>query len=244
MSKRLTITAVASVGSDTLARNRQLSPELPEPSGSGPLAIVGGGPSVRDHIETLRNWPGDIWAINGAFHFLLSHGIEATFYTVCPNPGTPSLADLAKGARRAVVAAHCEPELFEALKAAEVSKIVCSLPGPTSAVAATYAGLKAGYDRFTLFGCEGSYDGGGYAYDHEHPPHTIRIVSGGESFLTKPEFLLQTEQLAEVIRGLPHMYSEKSGGLLSALVANGLDYDVTHVSRSMVLTKVEGVVAA
>lgn len=234
--KPITIKAVASVDSDILARNRQLSPDLPPPHGSGHLAIVGGGPSVLEHIETLRHWPGEIWAVNGAFQFLHSHGVRATFYTICPNPGTPSLSELARGAVRAVVAAHCEPELFATLKDAETFKIVCDLPGPTSAVAATFVGLKAGYERFTLFGCEGSYGAAEYAYGHESHPYLIRIVCGGEAYLTKPEFLLQAEQLAEVILALPHMYDERGGGLLRALVANHMEYDVSHVSRSMIVT--------
>ncbi len=235
--KPLAITAVASVDSSTLARNRALSPDLPEPSGSGHLAIVGGGPSVLEHIETLRHWSGDIWAVNGAYQFLRSHGIEATFFTICPNPGTPSLSDLAKGAKRAVIAAHCEPELFATLKDSEVFKVVCDLPGPTSAVSATYVGLKAGYERFTLFGCEGSYGEVQYAYDHETHPHTLRIECGGKHYLTKPEFVLQAEQLAEVILALPQFYSEQSGGLLRALVKNNMEYDVTHVSRSMTIKR-------
>lgn len=235
MSNKLTIKAVASVNSDILARNRQLSPNLPPPHGSGQLAIVGGGPSVLNHLETLRRWPGEIWAINGAFQFLRSHGIPATFYTICPNPGTPSLSELASGARRAVVAAHCEPELFATLKGAETFKIACDLPGPTSAVAATFVGLSAGFEQFTLFGCEGSYGESEYAYGHESHPYLMRIECCGEAYLTKPEFLLQAEQLAEVIIALPKMYREQSGGLLRALVESRMEYDVTHVSRSMMV---------
>lgn len=235
MSNKLTIKAVASVNSDILARNRQLSPNLPPPHGSGQLAIVGGGPSVLNHLETLRNWPGEIWAINGAFQFLRSQGVRATFYTICPNPGTPSLAELASGARRAVIASHCEPELFEALKDAETFKIVGELPGPTSATAATLVGLRAGFERFTLFGCEGSYEGAEYAYSHDSHPYKLRLVCGGKAYLTKPEFLLQSEQLAEVILALPGMYEERGGGLLRALVENRMEYDVSHVSRSMLV---------
>jgi len=29
------------------------------------LAVVGGGTSINDHVETLRNWDGDIWPSMG-----------------------------------------------------------------------------------------------------------------------------------------------------------------------------------
>jgi hypothetical protein len=201
------------------------------------LAVVGGGPSVRQHIETLAHWDGEIWAINGAHRFLRDLGIASTFYTVCANPGIPSeptMQELAYGAQKAVLYEQCNPELFEALKTAAVSVVRGPLPGPTSATAATVAGPRAGYDTITFFGCEGSFTKDAcHAYAHTPHPYLIYLEVAGEPYVTKPEFLLQTETLAEIISCFPWTFAEQSGGLLRALIKHGQRYKVTHLSRAL-----------
>jgi hypothetical protein len=220
-----------------LARNKRLAPNLPEPVGSGHLAVVGGGPSIRLELDTLANWQGDIWAINGACRWLRELGVETTFYTVCPGepvPGEPYAKELAKGASKAVLSELCGPEIFAALPGAHVTMIREPLPGPTSAVAASVAGLRAGYDNITFFGCEGSFtQDSSHAYDYTPHPHLIYLDVGGEEYVTKPEFLIQAETLAEIISCFPWTFSEQSGGLLRALIKYGQRYTVTHLSRAL-----------
>jgi hypothetical protein len=235
--KPIRINAICCVPDHVLALNKRLAPDLPPPKGSGHLAVVGGGPSVRLHLETLAHWPGDIWAINGACRWLRELGIETTFYTVCPGqpvPGQPYMEELAKGARKAVLSELCGPEVFAALPGAEISMLREPLPGPTSAVAASVAGPAAGYEHITFFGCEGSFEGVRcHAYDYAPHPHTIRLVCGEQAYLTKPEFLLQAETLAEIISCFPWTFAEQSGGLLRALIKHGQRYKVTHMSRAL-----------
>jgi hypothetical protein len=236
--KPIRINAVCCVPEHVLAHNKRLAPtHLPEPQGSGHLAVVGGAPSVRQQVDALAHWPGDIWAINGACRWLRDLGIETTFYTVCPGqpvPGEPYMVELAKGARKAVLSDMCAPDIFAALPDAEISMIRGALPGPTSAVAATVAGIRAGYDRITFFGCEGSFEPDRcHAYDYTPHPHVMRLEVGGGHYLTKPEFLLQAEALAEVISCFPWTYAEQSGGLLRALIKHGQRYKVTHLSRAL-----------
>ena len=47
-----------------------------------PLAIVGGGPSVKDHLDELRAWPGHIWGVNAACTWLAKQGIGSLFFSV------------------------------------------------------------------------------------------------------------------------------------------------------------------
>ena len=67
--------AVESNMRSCIARN------LPEINGWGVetpahVAIVGGGPSLKDTIEELRNWDGCIMATNGAYKYLRKNGIK------------------------------------------------------------------------------------------------------------------------------------------------------------------------
>ncbi len=53
---------------------------------------------------------------------------------------------------------------------------------------------------------------------------------GGKDYRTKPEFLEQARIMSEVIRTIPTFYSERSGGLLRAMVEHGWDYELVDMS--------------
>lgn len=225
----LSFTAQCCVSEEVRARNTALSKGYPAPSGSGRLAVVGGGPSVARHIEQLRLWPGDIWAINGAAQWCERNGISSFMFSVDPSV---HLAAECRGVKRAILATHCDPSAYEALKGATVYQVSPDVPGPTSAVGATVSAIEAGYSGITFFGCESSYTGTTHAYNCEDVPDLIRVECGGSDYLTKPEYLMQAKQLAQVIRELPTFYSERSGGLLAALIADPR-HEVVGVSRSL-----------
>lgn len=217
-----------------IAETSRRAAVLPMARGVGHLAVVGGGPSIADNLDALRYWDGDIWAINGTCRHLRNLGVDATFFSV---DAQPAVIELARDASRCVLHERCHytiwDELVESHSGAEISIVRGPLPGPTSAVAATVAALDAGYRRVTMFGCEGSYtDDAHHAYDSYEANEILWIDCGGENWTTKPEFWLQTKQLAEVIRRLPQFYHERSGGLLRALIKSP-EYQITHVSRNI-----------
>jgi hypothetical protein len=228
---KLNIKAVPHCGEDVLSRNAALSPAVPEPTGSGQLAVVGGGASVLDYLNELKEWPGEIWAINMTAQWLRANGIDCWFYSIDPSP---DLVPMVSG--KAILAEFCDPACFEA--ADDVRKGMGCIPGPTSAVGASYLGVKAGFSRVVFFGCDSSYGETTHVYRNEAVPDLARVSCGGESFLTKLEMILQAEQLAQVIKTFPEIYSERGGGFLHALVEHG-DYDVTHVSPN-ILERTDG----
>lgn len=227
----LTIHTQCHVSGETLARNIASAPDLPAPSGVGKLAVVGGGHSLKDNLEVLRAWDGDIWAVNATYDYLTAQGIDAYAYSVDPHPMT---AVLFKNAHKAVVAEHCDPSVFKALDGRDVYVIDGSTTGPTSAVVATVAGLQAGYDHVTFFGCEGSYGETTHLYPSYEGLDLVRLECNGNDYLTKLEFISQTEQLADVLRTFPDMYAEQSGAFLRDLIEHG-DFTVTHVSKNIKL---------
>lgn len=217
---KLKIIAKCCVDSETMEENARISPDLPEPKGEGPLALVGGGLSLSEHIDELRAWPGDIWAINQTAEWCRGQGIDCYFFTVDPSDRTHRFCS-----GKAVVHAHCDPRTFAA--ADECYKTTGSIPGPSTIVAGCHLGIKAGYEKIYVFGADSSYGETSHLYRDEPVKGLIRVQCGDESFLTKLELLLQAERLAEVIRTIPDFFKNKSGGLLNALVEHG-DYDVTH----------------
>lgn len=205
---------------------------LSEPSGKGlRLALVGGGPSAAEHLDVLRAWDGEVWAINGAWAWCRDHGIAATFVTFHP------MVDVPAGVVRAVIGEECSPALFDALAGCELYTLTDESPNgqalPRGGTTATAVAVKMpllGFYDLTFFGLEGSYGARTHNYavyqDPDEPWMVVKV--GGETFQTKLEFLTQSIILAELVHAYP-IYEERCGGLLGALVRDH-EYDVIEMA--------------
>lgn len=197
------------------------------------LAIVGGGHSVASHIDSLREWQGDVWAANGAYGWCLENGIEAFFYSIDPRPET---ARYARNVKRAVVATVCDSSLFAALSGADVSlvKIDRTMNGPTGASTVPSLAFDAGYRTVSFFGCDSSHtEIATHIYSGSVSHRSlIRVSCNGESFLTSPDMFMQAEMISTLIRLAPHLFKNRSGGILAAMVACP-DYIITAASKSI-----------
>lgn len=212
---------------------------LPKHRGAGRLAVVGGGPSIDQHTEELKNWDGAIWAANGAINWCIDNGIEAWFYTADAMPPSQWAYDLSR-VKRAVIAPDVSPKMVELLQKIGAEITLTGLPqsGPTSVNATDYLAIFSGYTNITYFGCEGSFfeaaQGAATHSTNSHPiPDWMIIDVGGQYYKTKHEFVSQSIMLANVIREFPHIYSEKSGGLLRAMIKHGFEYDVVMVATTL-----------
>jgi len=195
-----------------------------------PLAIVGGGPTINNHIETLRNWSGDVWAINGAFGWCRDHGIDATFVSVDPHP---IVAKWAEGAKRALLHKQCPVEAFDALKGADVTLFDSNGCTGTTVAAAITAGAKTRHESITVFGCESCYQPDkSHAYQNEDRPERMIVAASGSFYFTAPDFYFQAQKLAELIRGLDGYVKEESGGLLRAFIKSP-DHWIVWISDEM-----------
>lgn len=216
------------------------------------LAIVGGGPSVIEHLEEIREFAktGDVWGINGACRFLGEHGIDSTFISVDCHE---IVAQWATGPiKKALLATRVHPSVIEALKGADTRLFelnndsengvhCCSSTASLGFDLAT----DLGYRSVVWYGCEGSYagsteEGATNADDQTHAyyePQSKRdermvVLCGGGEYLTAPDYYVQCCELAELIRKFPRYFSERSGGLLAAMVANP-EHDITKVSIAL-----------
>lgn len=198
-----------------------------EPGPIVPLAIVGGGSTVKNHLETLQKWRGDVWAINGAFGWCRDNGIDATFVSVDPHP---IVAKWAEGAKRAILHKQCPPEAFAILKDADVTISEANGCTGTTVASAITAGVKTRHESITLFGCESCYQPDkSHAYMDEPLAEQMIVCAGKEFYLTRPDFYFQAQKLAELIRGLDGYVKEESGGLLRAFI-NSPDHWIVWLS--------------
>lgn len=250
---RLRFTNVRPVVSLDVARERAennkrrglpfVEPTAPRPGSV--LGVIGSGPSIKEHVSALKDFPGDLWAINATWLWAKEQGIDATFFSLCCAPGwnrmfrEPVTGD-------ALITSVTEPELLDIWAGGNV-RLVDTIDGTVKTGATTATGvpglaLLLGYSHVVFFGCESSYpsETNSHAHDKGSKIHPVRVVvrAAGADYLTTPEFLMQAEWLAEMIRRIPFMYSERSGGLLSALVADP-DYDVIAASRCIADSLVE-----
>lgn len=208
---------------------------FPTHRGAGRLAVVGGGPSIKEHVDELRNWEGAIWAINGAINWCLDNGIDAWFYTADSSPPSKWHYDLSR-IRKAVLAPDISLEMALLLKrrGAEITLTAPLESGPTSANASDYLSLVAGYTHVTYFGCEGSFEQvETHAFDSSKIEDWMIVDIGGEYYRTKAEFISQAVMLRNTIKEFPAIYEEKSGGMLRAMLQHGPEHDVVMVSNTL-----------
>lgn len=188
---------------------------------AGHVAVVGGGLSLAGHLDELRAWQGPIWAINGTWRWLKGQGIEAVFFTVDPKPQPWLNEDTPKAALVATVGCA---ELFGSLRGAYVRTFELGEGGVcgsvTTATAAPHLAILMGHRSVTFFGCDSSFGETTHVYPCALPPDAMHVRVGGQTFLSKPEFIMQAADLAGLCRELPRQCRNRSGGLMAALIDN------------------------
>ncbi len=190
-----------------------------------PLAVVGGGPSLADHLAELKAWPGDMWVSGSAFPWALEHGLRASFFTIDQHT---DLAAQGKGAKHAILASCCDPLTFDTLLAdgcaIEVFDLVHDTPettnhNATTITAAPWVAPTMGYSDVTFFGCDSSYRGEQtHAYPDEYDHDVLTVFCNGGFFDTNPGMLMQAIFMEVVIRRFPSVFKVRGDGLLAAMV--------------------------
>lgn len=218
----LTVINETPVSDATLAGYREANLCLPLSSmpevRSSKLAIVGSGPSLRQHFQELADFDGEIWAINGAWGWLHSHGVEATFFSIDP---LPIVAAFSQGAKKVILASQCDPAVFGARMhdGARVTRITREALGGFSAVGASVFARDVGFKEVSLFGCECSFKPEQVHVDGRQLDEVFFIIGVGEDeFLTRMPYYQQALGLSAIIAEYPGLFHERSGGLLGALV--------------------------
>lgn len=221
----------------SLARNLPKCEQQPERNGQ--LAIVGSGPSVRDYLSDLRGWPGEIWAVNGAYNYLLGEGIiPQGFMAVDPLPG---LAEYLQDPRRETtfyVSALCDPSVFDALREHNVKlwfpvQDSVKYPpglwmvsgGTTALTRSPFLAHMLGWRDLTYFGADSSFDKSKYCYtdgtyleDSKDPINWVKTPNGEGPFPTTLCLLKQASQFGSIQPHFKGKMTFKCGGLLDAFL--------------------------
>ena len=228
---------------------RSLPACQPLPDRAGRLAICGAGPSLRGFLHELNEYDA-IWAVNGAYGFLLSHNIVPQgFVALDPVPG---LAEYVKDAHKDTthyISLMCDPSVFDALEGFAVKTWIPAqptasikfppgsylVPGGTTALTRTPALAKLeGWRDVTIFGADCSFDEAGrYAYrdgtyQEDSKSDVISVMCNDEGpFYSEEALLKQASQFGVLSQTKAIKLSFRCGGLLDAyLRAPMVDIDL------------------
>jgi hypothetical protein len=200
------------------------------------LAVVASGPSLCDYMHELNDYD-EVWAINGAYDFLLNHGIVADgFIGMDPLPG---LAEYVRWARRHTtfyIASTCDPSVLDALDGFQVrlwhpQADGMTYPsgqwlvggGTTAITRAPYLAHLLGFRDITVFGADSSFNGsiycyrdGTYACDLNEP--RLKVMVGDEFFETELGLMKQVAALHVLNTNFAGQLKFRCGGLMDAFL--------------------------
>lgn len=223
--------------SRTLQRGLPMVQQLPERE--EPLAIVASGPSVEDHLEELRNWKGKVWAINGAYAYLMDRGIVPDgFFGMDPLPGLAPYVARTDPKTIFYICSICDEAVFDNLldrnvllwhpdgEGVEYPPDQWVIGGGTTAVTrAPYLALLQGFRDITLFGVDSSfrqgspycYRWGTYECDIDQPRFLIE-ANGEGPFETELGLMKQVSQLYVLHQKFAGKLKFRCSGLLEAFM--------------------------
>lgn len=209
------------------------------PFRTGQLAIVGSGPSVLTYLNELRSWSGEIWAVNGAYRFLLKQGIVAhAFVGLDPVPGLKEYVEVRDEKTAFLISSACDPCVFDELENAAVylwhskhgdfdypegSAVVGG--GTTCLTRAPFLAQMLGWRDITVFGGDCSFADDVYCYplgtfkeDSTRPQ--FDVVVNDRTFRTELALLKQLSVFGVMEPMFNGCLQFRCGGLLEAFLAS------------------------
>ena len=204
-----------------------------------PCAVVGGGPGLKAHLDELREFKGDIYAVNDTAGYLSDEGIPCFMYSIDASRYLYKTGELVKGA---IFASRVHKKQFSQFEYDNVATFDMGedVPGgitggPTAVCRAPYLFLRMGYRQVVFFGCDACF------YDSSHASgeqkaifdNMIIITAGGVDYLTNGSLLLQSEWLVDNFRKHPKFLVNRSDGLLKAMLEHYDTWSIRAISSDL-----------
>ncbi len=204
-------------------------------------AVVGGGPSVMDHLDELKNWDGDIFAINDTGKYLSDNGIASYVLSVDGTRTPFRIGPLVKGAIFASRVHRCQftqlkDKSIRVFDMAEEDNIKGIEGGATTVCRTPHLFLRMGYAGIMYFGIDGSFAGDithvSGKSDSAHDNMLI-VRAGGKDYVTHAGFLMQHQYMTAIMQKYPEFLYNASGGLFAAMIANMDTWEVIAVAEDL-----------
>lgn len=200
---------------------------MPEAVKPRPLIVVGGGPSLKARWEEIKDYDGDILALNNAYPFLIERGIVPKYFMLLdarrenietirtPHPDVVHF-----------LAAQCHPDIFDQLlnlgldtrlyvtsmeslqelvEGIDRPKLIIGGPIGTVGMKALSVGYALGYREFHLFGYDSSQDNGqhhAYPQSWNDGARMLDVYIGDMRFTTSPSMAMQVAGFPAAVKSL------------------------------------------
>jgi len=197
----------------------------------GKLAIVASGPSVGDYVDTLKQWDGQIWGINGAFAWMLHRGIKPNaFVGIDPEWFLKDYLIQMPDDATYYLAAQVHPDVFDHLAGKNVRlwfqadgevKLpigAVPVPGGSSCLGrAPYLACLMGWQDVHIFGGDSSFTHKTHVYGGELPSNICFAEAGGRSFKTTRTMIAQACEMVEIVQNFPGSITIHGDGLMPSM---------------------------
>lgn len=196
------------------------------------LAIVASGPSVADSVQTLREWDGEIWGINGAFGWMIHREIQPHgFIGVDPEEILKDYLPEPPEDTTYYLASQVHPGVFDHLanrkvmlwhmSDKEVKWPIGSIlvhGGSSCLTRAPWLACMLGYQDVHIFGGDSSFTHKTHVYSGNIPSNFCFAEAGGEVFRTHKVMLVQACDVIEMVQSFPGSITIHGSGLMPAMV--------------------------
>ena len=197
----------------------------------GKLAIVASAPSVGDYVDTLKEWDGEIWGINGAFAWMLHRGIKPNaFVGIDPEWFLKDYLINMPDDATYYLASQVHPDVFDHLNGKNVklwfqadSEVkfpvgTVTVPGGSTCLGRSiYLAVMMGWQDVHIFGGDSSFTHKTHVYGGELPTNFCFAKACGQEFKTTRTMLTQACDLVVTVQNFPGTIAVHGWGLLQAM---------------------------
>lgn len=241
---RIQLQAVCNTADPVIKKNAKLSRRYPRVEWGvllfPPCAVVGGSPNLAASLHTLREWKGDIFAVNATAKYLSDQGIPHYIYAIDCDPNPWPIGPMTKGA---VFASRVHRNQMKQFKRAQVRVFDMAEEdnkrgiegGPTAVCRAPHLFLRMGYRSIYFFGVDGCFSNETHitgtqkvAYDN-----MVIIRVNGVDYLSNAAFLLQNQHMIDLFNKHPQFLINASGGLLRAMQVHQDTWEVVAITEDL-----------
>jgi hypothetical protein len=205
-----------------------------------PCAVVGGGPGLNSCLNILREWKGDIFAINDTAGYLSEQGIASTLFSIDAIDEPFKVGPLVKDA---LFASRVHRRQFAQMKGKPIRIFHMAEDnngngiegGPTGACRTPHLLLRMGYKQVVYFGIESCFYNvthtGGNRADAFWNMLIIEVM--GKQYLTNGGLLLQTQWMVDYFKKHPQFLVNASGGFMKAMLEDTEGWDLVAISDDL-----------
>jgi len=245
---RIDITPVANITDTSVAENRaytykhKYKPVKWALATKGRCAVVGGGVGVKNYLDKLRNFNGDIYAINDAAKYLSDNGIKCCMYSI---DGSKVPYKKGKNCTTALFSRRVHKIQLKRFRKKNVRVFEMfeedkenGVEGGVSALCrAPHVFIKMGYIGVDFYGCEGSFHDESHNTGNHDDAHSTKLIitADGVDYMTSAAFLLQNQYMVPVFldKQLSKYLTYHGGGLLRAMMEHPDTWSVSAVSDAI-----------